>query len=109
MEVYVDDMLVKSVLPIDHIRDLREAFKTLKQYRMKLNPAKCAFGVSSGKFLRYMVFSRGIEANLEKIQAVLDMQSPKNTNQVQQLTGKIAALNRFISRSTDKCFPFDKF
>jgi hypothetical protein len=73
---------------------------------MKLNLAKCAFRVSSGKFLEFMVSSRGIEANPEKIQAILDMQSPKNINQVQQLTGKITALNRFISRSTDKCLPF---
>jgi hypothetical protein len=97
MEVYVDDILVKSVLPIDHIGDLQEAFRTLKQYRMKLNLAKCVFGVSSEKFLEFMVSSRRIEANPKKIQAVLDMQSPKNTNQVQQLTGKTAALNRFIS------------
>jgi hypothetical protein len=66
MEVYVDDMLVKSTELIAHVNDLREAFKTLKQYGMKLNPAKCTFGVSSGKFLGYMVSSRGIEANPEK-------------------------------------------
>ncbi|XP_059458240.1 uncharacterized protein LOC132187819 [Corylus avellana] len=108
MEVYVDDMLVKSVLPQDHILDLQETFATLKKYGMKLNPSKCAFGVSSGKFLGYMVSSRGIEANPEKIQAVLDMQSPRNLKQLQQLTGRIAALNRFISRSTDKCLPFFK-
>jgi hypothetical protein len=106
MEVYVDDILVKSILSIDHVSDLQEAFRILKQYRMKLNPAKCAFGVFLGKFLSFMVSSRGIEANPEKVQAVLDMQSPRNTNQVQQLTGKITALNRFILRSTDKCLPF---
>ncbi|XP_059432543.1 uncharacterized protein LOC132165870 [Corylus avellana] len=108
MEVYVDDMLVKSKLQMDHVTDLQEAFKTLKRFKMKLNPTKCAFGVSSGKFLGYMVSSRGIEANPEKIQAVLDMQSPKNVKQVQQLTGRIAALSRFISRSTDKCLPLFK-
>ncbi|XP_059436627.1 uncharacterized protein LOC132169643 [Corylus avellana] len=108
MEVYVDDMLVKSKLWIDHVTDLQEAFRILKRFKMKLNPTKCAFGVSSGKFLGYMVSSRGIEANPEKIQAVLDMQSPKNVKQVQQLAGRIAALNRFISRSTDKCLPFFK-
>jgi hypothetical protein len=75
---------------------------------MKLNPAKCAFGVSSEKFLGYMVSSRGIEANLEKIQTVLKMQSPKSMKQLQQLTGRLAALNRFISRSTNKCLPFFK-
>jgi hypothetical protein len=106
MEVYVDDILVKSILPIDHVGDLQEAFRVLKKYRMKLNPAKCTFGVSSGKFLGFMVSSQGIEANPKKVGAVLDMQSPKNTNQVQKLTGKIAALNRFISRSIDKCLPF---
>jgi hypothetical protein len=106
MEVYVDDILVKIILSIDHVSDLQEAFRTLKQYQMKLNPAKYAFGVSSGKFLGFMVSNRGIEANPEKVQAILDMQSPRNTNQVQQLTGKIAAINRFISRSTDKCLPF---
>jgi hypothetical protein len=106
MEVYVDDILVKSVLPINHMGDLQEAFRVLKQYRMKLNPTKYAFGVSSGKFLGFMVSSRGIEANPEKVQAVQDMKSLKNTNQVQQLTGKITTLSRFISRSTDKCLPF---
>jgi hypothetical protein len=108
MEVYVDDMLVKSAESGDHINDLHEAFGTLKLYGMKLNPAKCAFGVSSRKFLGYMVSSRGIEANPEKIRAVLEMQSPKTTKQLQQLTGRLAALNRFISRSTDKCLPFFK-
>jgi hypothetical protein len=75
MEVYVDDMLVKSAKSISHVHDLREAFGVLKQYGMKLNPAKCAFGVSSEKFLGYMVSCRGIEANPEKIQAILEMQS----------------------------------
>ena len=75
---------------------------------MKQNPAKCAFEVSSRKFLGYMVSSRGIEANPEKIQAILEMQSLKTTKQLQQLTGRLAALNWFISRSTDKCHPFFK-
>jgi hypothetical protein len=77
MEVYVDDMLVKSMEPVSHAHDLHEAFETLKQYGMKLNPVKCSFGVSSEKFLGYVVSSRGIEANPEKIQAILEMQSPK--------------------------------
>jgi hypothetical protein len=80
----------------------------LKRYRMKLNPTKCAFGVSSGKFLGYMVSSRGIEANPEKIRAILEMQSPMTTKQLQQLTGKLAAMNQFISRSINKCLPFFK-
>jgi hypothetical protein len=99
---------VKSVEAVSHIHDLHEAFGMLKQYKMKLNPAKCAFGVPSEKFLGYMVSSRGIEANSEKIQAVLEMQSPKTTKQLQQLTGRLAALNRFISWFTNKCLHFFK-
>jgi hypothetical protein len=108
VEVYVDDMLVKSRKATNHLANLEETFNTLKRYRMKLNPAKCAFGVSSGKILGFMVSSRVIEANPEKVRAVLEMQAPRTTKQLQQLTGRIAALNRFISRSTDKCLPFFK-
>ena len=67
MEVYVDDMLTKSLNPEDHVKDLRETFDILRKYKMRLNPAKHAFGVSSGKFLGFMVNQRGIEINLEKI------------------------------------------
>ena len=73
---------------------------------MKLNPNKCAFGVSSGKFLGFMVSHRGIEANPDKIQAILDMKPPQNVKEVQSLTGRVAALNRFVSKATDKCLPF---
>ena len=73
---------------------------------MKLNPKKCAFGVSSRKFLGFMVSQRGIEANPDKIQAILDMKPPKNIKEVQSLTGRIVALNRFVSKATDKCLPF---
>ena len=73
---------------------------------MKLNPAKCTFGVSSGEFLGYIVTQRGIKANPKQISAVLNLPSPKNSREVQRLMGQIAALNRFISRSTDKCLPF---
>ena len=75
---------------------------------MKLNPAKCTFGVPSGEFLGYLVTERGIEANPKQIATFLEMPSPKTTREVQRLTGRIAALNRFISRSTDKCLPFYK-
>jgi hypothetical protein len=108
VEVYVDDMLVKSIRTASHIADLRETFETLRSHKMKLNPAKCAFDVSFRKFLGFMVSQRGIEANPEKVNAVLGMQSPQTTKQLQQLTRRIASLNRFISRSTDKCLTFFK-
>ena len=75
MEMYVDDMLVKSKEKLAYLDNLKETFTTLKQYQMKLNPSKCAFGVASGKFLGFMVFQKGIEANPEKVRAILDMTS----------------------------------
>ena len=87
VEVYVDDMLMKSQDEESHLDDLQEIFDTLRQYNMKLNPSKCDFGVSSGKFLSFMVSHRGIEANPDKIQTILDMKPPQNIKEVQSLTG----------------------
>ena len=106
MEVYIDDMLVKSTIAELHIAHLSEAFKILREYNMKLNPAKCSFGVSAEKFLGFIVNNRGIEANLDKIKAVLDMQPPSSVKEVQRLTGRIVALSRFVSRASNKCQPF---
>ena len=106
MEVYIDDMLVKSTVAGLHIAHLSETFQILRDYNMKLNPAKCAFGVSAGKFLGFIVNHRGIEANPEKIKALIDMPSPSGIKEVQRLTGRIAALSRFVSRASDKCQPF---
>ena len=75
---------------------------------MKLNPTKCTFGVASGEFLGYLITERGIEANPKQITALIDTLPPRSIREVQRLTGKIAALNRFISRSTDRCLPFYK-
>ncbi|KAK4385515.1 Transposon Tf2-12 polyprotein [Sesamum angolense] len=108
MEVYIDDMLVKSEKEQDHIKDLEECFQILATFGMKLNPAKCTFGVRGGRFLGYMISERGIEANPEKINAIMDMSPPKSIREVQKLAGRLAALNRFISRSADKGLPFFK-
>ncbi|CAA0815055.1 Unknown protein, partial [Striga hermonthica] len=108
MEVYVDDILVKSRKADDHVVDLRETLSTLRRYGMKLNPAKCKFGVRSGKFLGYLVMEKGIEVNPEKVRAVLEMQAPRNLREVQILTGRLAGLSRFIAQSAEKSFPFFK-
>ena len=108
VEVYVDDMLVKSLGEGKNLDDLQENFNTLRQYSMKLNPSKCTFGVASGKFLGFMVSHKGIEANPKKIKAILDMKPPQNIKEVQSLTGRVAALNRFVSKATNKCLPFFK-
>ena len=82
MEVYVDDMLVKSKEELAHLDVLKEKFTTVRQYQMKLNSNKCAFGVASRKFLGFMVSQRGIEANPEKVRAILDITSPKTVKEV---------------------------
>ena len=84
--MYVNDMLVKSLDEERHLDGLQETFDTLRQYKMKLNLSKCVFRVSSGKFLRFMVSQKGIEANLDKIQAILNMEPPRNIKEVQSLT-----------------------
>ena len=106
MEVYIDDMLVKSTTAELHIAHLSEAFQILREYNMKLNPAKCAFEVSAEKILGFIVNNRGLEANPDKIKAVLDMPPPSNIKEVQRLIGRIAALSRFVSKASDKCHPF---
>ena len=105
MEVYIDDMLVKSKERSGHASHLEETFELLRKHCMKLNPLKCAFGVSAGKFLGFMVTQRGIEANPSQIKAILESQAPDSRKSVQQLTGRLAALGRFISRSTDRLKP----
>ena len=106
VEVYIDDMVVKSVKGADHMEDLEQVFDILRRHNLKLNASKCAFGVGSGKFLGFLVTQRGIEANSDQIAAIQGLQSPKNVREVQRLTGMAAALNRFISRSAEKCRPF---
>ena len=86
--------------------DLKETFDTLRSYNMKLNPGKCAFGVTAEKFLGFMVSQRGIEANPNKIRAIVEMAPPKNVKEVQSLNGKVVTLNRFMLRATDKCLLF---
>ena len=76
MEVYIDDMLVSSLLAKQHLDHLRQAFEVLQKYSMKLNPTKCSFGVAADKFLGYMVTQRGIEANLDKIRSVMNIHFP---------------------------------
>ena len=93
IKVYVDDMITKFKEPRDHVKHLEETFELLRKYEVKLNPDKCAFGVSSGKFLGLLVSHQGIEANPKKIRAVTEMRSSRTVKKVQSLTGKLEALN----------------
>ncbi|KAL0405248.1 UNVERIFIED_CONTAM: hypothetical protein Slati_3838700 [Sesamum latifolium] len=101
-------MLVKSKETGDHVVDLEETFSVLREYRLKLNPAKYTFGVRGDRFLGFMVTQRGIKANPLKIKAILDMKAPTNVNEVQRLTGRIATLSRFISKAAEKSLSFFK-
>ena len=106
MEIYIDDMVMKSKKVSEHLRDLQVVFKILRSYKLRLNASKCSFGVGSSKFLSYMVTHRGIEVNPDQIKAITNMRTPRNPKEVQKLTGMTAALNRFISRSANRCRPF---
>ena len=106
VQVYIDDMLVKSLRKNDHLNDLQETFDTLRSYNMKLNPSKCIFEVTAENFLGFMVSQRGIEVNPEKVRPIMELEPLRTVKEVQSLKGKIAALNRFVFKATDKCLPF---
>ncbi|CAL9020971.1 unnamed protein product [Prunus brigantina] len=108
MVVYVNDMLVKAPQRAYHIKNLAEAFSLLRKYNMKLNPRKCTFGISSGRFLGYLVTQRGIKAHSNQIKVILNIKSHATTKEIQSLTSRAAALNPFPLRSTNKCRPFFK-
>ena len=105
VEVYVDDIIVKSQKSEQHARDLEQILDMLDKYKIKFNPDKCVFGIKAGKFMGFMISHRGIEANPEKMEAILNMKAPKTLNELQKLNGRITALGRFISCSAKKCLP----
>jgi hypothetical protein len=108
VEAYVDDVVVKTRNSDTLIADLEETFASLREYRWKLNPNKCVFGVPSGKLLGFIISHRGIEANPEKISTITSMKAPTCIKDVQKLTGCMATLNRFISKLGERGLPFFK-
>jgi ribonuclease HI len=105
---YVDDIVVASKNKEDHLTDLAETFTNMWDARLRLNPEKCVFGVRQGKILGYLVSHRGIEANPTKIQAIINMTPLQSARDIQHLIGRLAALNRFISKSAEQSLPFLK-
>ena len=106
VEVYSDDMVVKSKQEVRHIKDLYGVIEVLWKHKLRLNAEKCAFGVGVGKFLGYLITGQGIEVNPDQIEAMKHLKSLSNPKEVQVLTGMLAALNRFISKFADRCRPF---
>ncbi|KAL0456161.1 UNVERIFIED_CONTAM: Retrovirus-related Pol polyprotein from transposon.6 [Sesamum latifolium] len=108
VECYVDDLVVKSKKREDHLYGLRKVFERLRRYQLKMNPYKCTFGVTSGKFLGFIVRQRGIEIEQAKIDAILKMPEPRNIHELKSLQGKLAYLRRFISNLAGRCQPFSR-
>ena len=106
IEVYIDDIVVKSKIVSKHMANIRNIFEILRKHKLRLNASKCSFGVGSSKFLGYMVTHQGIEVNPDQIKAINSLQLPRNLKEVQKLTGMTAALNRFIFQSANRCKPF---
>ncbi|XP_015931939.1 uncharacterized protein LOC107458253 [Arachis duranensis] len=106
VEVYVDDILAKTTQPDDLLSDLGSVFASLRQHGMRLNPLKCACAMEAGKFLGFIITQRGVEANPEKCQAILQMKSPGCVKDVQRLAGRLIALSRFLGASASKSLPF---
>ena len=106
VEVYIDDMVVKSKRESQHTEDLRGLFEILRRHKLRLNTEKCTFNVGAGKFLGYLISIQGIEANPDQINVVNRLIPSSNPKEVQMLIGMLAALNRFISKFADRCRPF---
>jgi hypothetical protein len=108
IQAYVDDHIVKSSNRASHVSDLAETFTNMRQASLKLNPEKCVFGVTKEKILGCLISAKRIEANPDNIRAIREMEEPKTKKDIQKLNGRVAALNIFISRSTERSLPFFK-
>ena len=108
VEVYVDDVIIKSRTQIDHVHDLRNSFEILRKYNLKLNPAKCAFGVPSGKLSGFIVSRRGIELDPSKINSIREQPPPKTRIEVMSFLGRLNYISRFIAQLTSTCKPIFK-
>jgi hypothetical protein len=108
IQAYIDDLIVKSGERANHISDLAETFANMRRAGLKLNPKKCIFGVTKGKILGCLISAKRIEANPDKIKAIREMEEPKTKKDIQKLNGRVAALNRFISKSAKRSLPFFK-
>jgi dsDNA-binding SOS-regulon protein len=106
IQVYIDNVVITTRKEESLISDLAETFDNLNRYKLKLNPTKCSFDVSAGQLLGFLVSARGIEANPEKIQAILTMGKPTKLHNMQKLAGRVAALSRFVARLGEKALPF---
>jgi hypothetical protein len=106
MEVYIDDIVVKSAEFCSHVADLRKAYDKMRHYGLKMNPRKCAFGVSAGKFLGFIVHEHGIEIDHDRIKSIQNVGPPNCKVEMQKFLGKVNYLRRFISNLVGKIDAF---
>ena len=109
VEVYVDDMIVKPKDRESHTPNLRKFFEGIKEYRLRLNPQKCTFGVTVGKLLGFLMSDRGIKVDLSKIKAILEMPPHKSEKEIRGFLGRLQYISRFIAKLTSTCEPIFKF
>ena len=102
MEIYIDDIVVKSKKATEHVNHLRKSFKRMRLHQLKLNPLKCAFGVQAGNFLGFLIHQRGIEVNQNKVKTIISTKAPQNKKEVQKFLGQVNYLRRFISMLAEK-------
>ncbi|KAL0439075.1 UNVERIFIED_CONTAM: Transposon Tf2-12 polyprotein [Sesamum latifolium] len=107
VECYIDDLVVKTKKREEHLTDLQMLFNRLRKYNLKMNPLKCAFSVTSGKFLGFIVRHCGIEVDPAKIDTIQKMPPPRNLKELRSLQGNLAFIRRFISNLVGKCQPFN--
>ncbi|CAL2265841.1 unnamed protein product [Prunus armeniaca] len=105
VEVYIDDVVVKSPSKADHVGHLRQAFNRMRAHGLKMNPKKCAFGVTAGNFLGFLVHQRGIEVDKNKATAIMAAPPPRTKKELQSFLGKVNFLRRFISNLAGKIWP----
>ena len=108
VEVYVDDMIMKSMERKGHIVNLKKFFERIKEYRLRLNPQKCTFGVTAGKLLGFLVSDREIEVDSSKIKAILEMPPPKSEKEIRGFLGRLQYISRFIAKLNSTCEPIFK-
>ena len=108
VEVYFDDMIVKSKDKESHTINLRKFFERIKEYRLRLNPQKCTFRVTVGKLLGFLMSDRGIEVDLFKVKAILEMSPPKSEKEIRGFLGRLQYSSRFIAKLTSTCEPIFK-
>ena len=106
MEVYIDDIVVKSRRANEHVDHLRKIFEMMRSHQLKLNPLKCGFGVHARNFLGFLVNQRGIEVDQNKTKAIVPANAPQNKKELQKFMGRVNYLRRFISNLTSKTKEF---